>query len=93
LLSVEVEAIRIHDIQGFCLQDEPGIRTTSFLQRGDRREPFSRVVKPTRPAEPAGGFGVGTDSSHSGSGEVYLVFWCFEDWNTKIRWIRIMVGE
>ncbi len=23
------------------------------------------------------------------TGEVYLVFWCFEDWNCVIRWIRL----
>jgi len=25
------------------------------------------------------------------NGDVLLVFWCFEDWCTKIRWIRLTV--
>ena len=25
-------------------------------------------------------------------GKVFLVFWCFEDWCTKIRWFRLRIG-
>jgi hypothetical protein len=27
------------------------------------------------------------------SGEVLLVFWCLEDWSTRIRWIRLGVAD
>ena len=28
-----------------------------------------------------------------GGGEVLVVFWCFEDWSTRIRWIRLDVSS
>ena len=27
-----------------------------------------------------------------GGGEVLVAFWCFEDWSTRIRWIRLDVS-
>ena len=27
-----------------------------------------------------------------GGGQVLVVFWCFEDWSTNIRWLRLEVS-